>query len=317
MATTRTIELERDGRVAIVRIDNPPRNLLDRTVVADLADVLRAIERDASLGAVVITGKPEHLFVTHYDVAEMLEGAKRSPLPLTPSLAAGSYRGFAALSRLPGARRLLARTPLAGMLDLQALHALCTRLERLDKAVVAAINGPALSAGCELALACDVRYMADDAEAIGLPELTIGVMPGGGGTQRLARTVGRARALELLLEARLLSPEEARAIGLVHEVLPQARLVEAAVETARRLARRTNFSIRAVKRAVLDGAGRKLDSGLALERSWWLAAVSRPAARRAFERYVDDLLRREVLGWREPETWDAWREGTAVDLNAD
>ena len=124
------------------------------------------------------------------------------------------------------------RTPARGVLDLEALQGLFRRIERLDKIVVAAINGQALSIGCELALACDVRYIADDARAIGLPEMTLGLLPGGGGTQRLARTVGQARALELILEATLLTPQAALEIGLVHRVVPHAQLLDEALATA-------------------------------------------------------------------------------------
>ncbi len=308
------VETERDGRVLIVRVDNPPRNLMDRGLVADLTALLRSVEGDPTLGAVVVTGKPADLFITHYDVAEMVEGAEQGMPQVSASVAGASYRALSVVARLPGAKQALRRTPAGGTLDLQALHGLFTRMERLDKAVIAAINGQALSIGCEFSLACDIRYMADDARAIGLPEMTLGVMPGGGGTQRLSRAVGQARALELILEARCLTPAEALEAGIVHRVVPHAELLEAAVETGHRLARRPNFSTRAVKRAVLDGASRPLPVGLATERSWWLAAAVRPPARRAMQRYVDDVRRSERLPWEDEETREAWRQGTVVDL---
>ena len=107
------------------------------------------------------------------------------------------------------------------------------------------------------------------------------MLPGAGGTQRLARTVGPARALELILEAQLLTPDEALAAGLVHRVIPHDRLVPEAVETADRLARRAPISVAAAKRAAWEGASGPLDDGLALERKWFMAAVStsRPRSR--------------------------------------
>jgi enoyl-CoA hydratase/carnithine racemase len=302
--------------VLIVRIENPPRNFMDRQMVAELTALMRTLASDRSVGSVVLTGKPDDLFVTHYDVAEMLAGAEQSSMEVSAGVAGVSYRTVTGVARLPRARAGLRRTPLGGVLDLQSLHTLFRRIERLDKVVIAAINGQALSIGCELSLACDIRYMADDARAIGLPEMTLGVLPGAGGTQRLARTVGPARALELILEARLLTPEEALDAGLVHRVLPHAQLLPKAVETAHRLARRTPVSVAAAKRAVWEGASSPLTEGLALERKWFMAALSRPAARRAMRQYVDEVDRTGRAPWEEASARDAWQEGTVVDLLA-
>ena len=311
------LELERDGRVLIVRIENPPRNFMDRPMVAELTGLVRSLAKDRSVGSVVLTGKPRDLFVTHYDVAEMLGNAEQSTMEVSAGLAGASYRTVTGVSRVPGARARLRRTQLGGLLDLEALHALFRMIERLDKTVLAAINGQALSIGCELALACDLRYIADDARAIGLPEMTLGVLPGAGGTQRLARTVGAARALELILEAQLLTPDQALQAGLVHRVVPHDRLVAEAVETAHRLARRTPISVAAAKRAVWEGASGPLAEGLALERKWFMAALSRPAARRALRRYVDEVHRTGRAPWEDAATREAWREGAAVDLLAE
>jgi len=312
-----TLETERDGRVLVVRFENPPRNLMDRRMVAELSALVRAVGRDRTLGAVVLTGKPSDLFVTHYDVAEMLANAEKSAFALSPPAAGVSYRAVSGLSRIPGARAALRRTPAAGVLDLDAIQALFRRMERLDKVLIAAINGQALSIGCELALACDVRYMADDARAIGLPEITLGILPGAGGGQRLARTVGQARALELILEATLLTPQEALEIGLVHRVVPHAQLVDEALATAHRLARRAPVSVAAAKRAVLEGASRPLSEGLALERAWFMAALSRPAARRGLAHYVEEAGRLGHTPWEDAVERERWRDGDAVDLVAD
>jgi len=311
------VETERDGRVLVARLENPPRNFMDRQMVAELTELVRRLARDRSVGSLVITGKPGDLFVTHYDVAEMLANAEQSSLRLSAGTAAASYRTLTGVARVPGVRAGLRRTPVGGVFDLEALHDLFRRLERLDKVVIAAINGQALSIGCELALACDIRYIAGDARAIGLPEITLGVMPGAGGTQRLTRTVGAARALELILEARLLTPDEALAAGLVHRVVPHDELMPAALETAHRLARRTSLSVAAAKRAVLEGASMSLPDGLDLERKWFLAAASRPPARRAMRRYADDVRQTGVAPWEDAANRDAWREGTVVDLHAD
>ena len=200
-------------------------------------------------------------------------------------------RAVDALTWIPGATGALRRTPLAGVLDLDATDELFPALERLDKVAIAAIGGPALGAACELALACDLRYIASDAGAIGSPEMSQGFAPGAGGTQRSARTIGPARALETIVEARAATPDEALALGLVHRVVAPERLLDEALATAHRLARRAPVSVAAAKRAVYEGRGRSLDSALALERRWFMAALSRPAARRALRRYDDDLRR--------------------------
>jgi enoyl-CoA hydratase/carnithine racemase len=278
-------ETERDGRVLVVRFEHPPRNFMDRVMVAELTDLVREVARDRTLGAVVLTGKPHDLFVTHYDVSELLANAEQSAFELSPLTAKASYRALAGLARVPGVDGALRRTPAAGVLDLTAIQALFRRIERLDKAVVAAVNGQALSIGCELALACDIRYMADDARAIGLPEITLGILPGAGGGQRLARTVGQ--------------------------------LLDEALATAHRLARRAPISVAAAKRAVLDGASRPLDDGLAVERNWFMAALSRPAARRGLRRYVEETGRIGHAPWEDAGERERWQEGTAVDLLAD
>ena len=312
-----TFRTEREGRVLIVYFDNAPLSFVDRRMVAELTSLVRGLHGDASIGSVILTGARPGRFITHYDIGEILDGTERFGLPLPVSAAGIAGRTVLAVAKVPGAVRALRLTPLAGVLDLGATGALFRRLERLDKVVIAAISGPALGAACELALACDLRYMASDAGAIGSPEVTQGFAPGAGGTQRHSRALGQARALEAILEARMPAPEEALALGLVHRVLPPERLQEEALATAHRLARRAPISISAAKRAVHEGSRRSLSAGLAVERSGFMAALSRPAARRAMRRYVDDLRRDGRGPWEDERTFAAWRDGTAVDLVAD
>jgi enoyl-CoA hydratase len=308
------IGVEREGRVETWRIDYPPHNFMNRGMVDELDQLVRAVERDQSVGAVVITGAKPGLFVTHYDVAEILAGMEGVGLEVSPTAADASLRTVGGLARLPRARSTLKRTPASGLIELHEIHDLFSRLGRLDKVVIAAIGGPAGGGGCELALACDLRYMADDAERIGLPEMTLGFPPGAGGTQRLARLVGPGRALEMILEARPLAPEQALEVGLVHRVIPTGRLLDTALETAERMARRAPGSVVALKRAVYEGASTPLPAGLARERKLFLSAASRPAAARALRAYVEDLERTGTPGWSDEEALVAWREGTRVDL---
>jgi len=234
-----TIETEREGRVLTLLIDNPPHNFMTREMVNELDELTRSLRRDRTVGAVVITGKPEDLYITHYDVAEILAGVEQVGITVPPWLAGPMLSLAGALRSVPGLRSLAERTPLRGLIELHRIHDIFRRMNRMDKVFIAAINGPATGGGCELSLACDLRYMADKDIPIGLPEMTLGFNPGAGGTQRLPRAVGLARALAMMLEARTLRPHEAAEAGLVDVVVPPDRLRAEAAETARRMARRT------------------------------------------------------------------------------
>jgi enoyl-CoA hydratase len=307
-----TVKSQRDGRVLTVALDNPPHNFMTGAMVGELDALARELEGDRSIGAVIVTGAPREAFITHYDVAEILADAEGLSTSVSPALASGSLRAVGAIARVPGGREVLARTPAAGVLDLRSIHALFLRMSRMDKVWIAAVNGTATGGGCELALACDVRIMALGDHRIGQPEIALGLIPGGGGTQRLARVLGPAAALELILEGRLLSPEEALGVGLVHRVVSPERLEEAARDTAQRLARRSPTAVAAAKRAVYEGASRPLAQGLHVERAGFLAAGSTAAARRAMAAYTAEVAERGSVPIR--DDYERWRDGTALDL---
>jgi enoyl-CoA hydratase len=308
-----TFQTERAGRVLTVRFDNPPHNFMNRVMVAELDGLLDSLEGDRSIGAVVLTGKPDELFITHYDVEEILAGSEAIGRSLPAAIGGATLRTVENLARMPGGRAALEHSPASGLLELHRIHGVFWRMQRMDKVFIAAINGPALGGGCEISLACDLRYMATEARWIGLPEMTLGFCPGAGGTQRLCRILGPSRALELILEGRPLSPEEANELGLVHRVVSRVDLAAEAHASAERLARRAPFSIAAAKRAVLDGATRPLADGLAEERKWFMAGVSQPAARRAMRAYAE-RVRSSGAPWSSDEELAIWQDGTAVDL---
>ena len=312
-----TVHTQRSGRVLVARLDNPPRNYMTTAMVHELDALTRGLEGDVSVGAVVITGAPADVFIAHFDVAEIVAGTSRGP-SLSSSQAGGTLRAVGAVERIPRARAVLERTPVAGMVALRDIHELFLRMNRLDKVFIAAINGLALGGGCELALACDVRLMARGEGLIGLPEITLGIIPGAGGTQRLARALGPGRALEMMLEGRALGPEEAEECGLVHRITSAEALLDEALATAERLARRSPTAVAALKRAVYEGASRPLEEGLHIERAGFLAAASAPAARRAMEEYAHEAEEQigEGAPWQVRSTLDRWQQGTAVDLTS-
>jgi enoyl-CoA hydratase/carnithine racemase len=160
--------------------------------------------------------------------------------------------------------------------------------------------------------------MADAGLPIGLPESTLGLIPGAGGTQRLARTLGPGRALELMLEGRPLLPDEALEVGIVHRVVEPGALMDEAMATAERLALRSPVVVKELKRAVYDGASRPLADGLHVERTGFVAAASSPEGQRAMKAYVEEV---EDMGDVGPDEalaeLERWRLGIAVDMTGE
>jgi enoyl-CoA hydratase len=151
-------------------------------------------------------------------------------------------------------------------------------IERMGKAVIAAVNGYALGGGTEIALACDIRVAADRA-VFGLPEVTLGILPGWGGTQRAVRLLGRGLALDLVLTGRRVNAEEALRIGLVNRVVPAAELMSSAREIASAIAMNSPVAGRQAKKAIHRGADASLDAGMTIEAEAWLHLISHPDRR--------------------------------------
>jgi enoyl-CoA hydratase len=222
------LELEVTGSVGVLRLKRPPLNILNRALVTELAAAAVEAERSAAIGAVVIWGEGRH-FSAGADVGEF-ETMGVPEVHEYGKLLDAAFRGWA----------------------------------DLPKVTIAAVNGYALGGGCELALAADFRFASERA-SFGLPEIQLGIIPGGGGTQRLPRLVGPARAKDMIFTGRHVKAEEALAIGLVDAVLPAAELLERTVEAARRYASGPLVALRAAK-ALVNRAGGDLEAGLDLER---------------------------------------------------
>lgn len=295
-----SIRVEERGRILLAAFDNPPHALMDAGSVDALDRLVGRAEDDPDVDAVVLTGAHENRFIAHYDVAELLEGARDAPA-VGRRMASVSLRATAAARRIPGAEGALGRTPLAGLVDLERFHEIFLRMNRCGAVFVAAINGSAMGGGCELALASDVRLMAAGDGRIGQPEILLGFPPGGGGTQRLARLLGSARALRLVLDGGPLGPEEAAELGLVDEVVPKAELIERAVAIAERLGSRPRAAVAAAKRAVYEGGALPLADGLRVERAEMLATLAEPEALEAMAAYVEGLERTGELPGYDPD----------------
>ena len=305
------LETERRGRVLVVRVDHPPHNFMTAEMVREMRALFRSAGRNDQIGAVVITGKPDDLYVTHYDVGEILASVRRAGIAAPPWLTSVILRVVGSLRHVPILRDLAERTPLAAVFELYRIHDLFLEMNRMGVVFIAAINGPATGGGCELSLACDIRLMANREIAIGLPEMTIDFNPGAGGTQRLPRLVGVGRAMEMMLEGRTLSPREALDHGLVQAVLPTDQLTEAAVRTGERLATRAPEAIRSLKRAVYEGASTDLARGLGIERKWFMVASATDSSQEKMEAMVRQVEAEGSSPWASAEGLAPWQEGTA------
>src|SRR3972149_2607710 len=185
MGDYRYIETRREGAALVATLLNPPRNFLNQTMGEEIKRLAAEVEADEGVRALVLTGGVEGIFITHYDVRELT-----------------------AASEIARQRESFGAGP-----ELHGMHKALLALQALPKPVIAAINGIAMGGGCELALACDFRYMAKGG-MIGLPEVRVGILPGAGGTQRVARLVGAARALELILLGSVVDADTAARLGL-------------------------------------------------------------------------------------------------------
>ena len=242
---------ERRGGIAVMTYANPPFGTMTATGAQEMLEAFRLLAADPAVRAVIITGGLPGVFIRHYDVDELAvmgDGLKDVNLP--PASDAPPTDGFLAL--------------------VDAIFA-------APKPVVAAINGLCMGGGFELTLACDLRIASPAVEAIGLPETRIGIFPGGGGTQRLPRVVGEAKALEIILRGLTFTGEEAHAIGLVHELAadPLARALEIAAEWEARGAE----GIAAAKRLTRAALDRPVAAGLADERQAFLEVMQTASAR--------------------------------------
>lgn len=309
-----TLRAEREGRVLTVWIDAPPYNFLDRRMIFGLDALTRTLKGDRSIGAVVLASAVEGAWVTHAKIEELTAGARA--LGQTPPrwLAQLLIRSAGAVNRLPRLRRQADRTALRGVLQLRRAGDVLRRMNRLDQFVIAAIGGNALGAGWEVAMGCDYRITADADYRVGLIESTIGLSTGTGALQRMARSVGLQTALALTADGRYMTPREARQMGLVNEVVPPGRLLDAAQAVAARVARRPPETIGAIKRNLYDGITRPLTDAVTLEQATYASIAAHPATVRAGDelaRQIEEITPRPYVA---DEIWTEWYRGTHLDM---
>ncbi len=264
------LTIEHEGGVAVVTITNPPMGYMDAGTVPELDAVTKELEADDSVRAIVLTGGLPGVFIRHYSVVE-LEG----------------------LSRTLRERGTVVDT--TQLVPERALDVVFHRIETMPKPVIAAVNGLAMGGGFELTLACDLRVAEEGDYEMGLPEVNIGILPGAGGTQKLARLVGMARALEMAMRGRTVSPREAYDLGIVQELAPAGAALARATAIAQELAAKPPLSVAHIKRLVRMTPETTLADGLALERTLFMdTLVSDDGHRLMAKMNAEDLDIRHV-----------------------
>ncbi len=227
------IEVSSTG-VGTIRFDRPKVNALNEQVITELGGIVDALRGNADVRAVVVWGGPK-VFAAGADIKQMTD---------LDAVQMFRYIGV--------------------------FQDVLTRLERLPQITIAAINGYALGGGCELSMACDYRICADDSR-LGQPEILLGVIPGAGGTQRLTRLVGVARAKDIIYTGRFVDADEALSIGLVHNVVSADDVYDAAVKLAERFATGPTVALMAAKQAIQNGYEVDMDTALLIERQAFAA----------------------------------------------
>jgi enoyl-CoA hydratase len=230
MTAYETILYAVDAQVATVTLNRPDvHNAQNETLRRELHDIFGALSTDDVVKVIVVTGAGDRAFSAGADIREFV--APASPTELRERRKRLDYRAM---------------------------------MERCPQPIIAAINGFALGGGLELALACDIRIAAETAQ-VGLTEVNLAIIPGGGGTQRLPRLIGRGKALEMILTGGRIPAAEALRIGLVERVVPAGDALKAATELARTMAEKAPIALRYAKEAVVKGLGMSLEDGLRLE----------------------------------------------------
>jgi enoyl-CoA hydratase/carnithine racemase len=244
------VRLEVDDGVGVIRLDRPPANAFDLQMGEELRDVIGEAGERADVGAIVVWGG-RRIFAAGADITQMVD---RGPEEVRPQV--------------------------------DALGTACDLLEELPKVSIAAVNGYALGGGLEVALACDLRYLAHDAK-LGQPEIRIGVIPGAGGTQRLVPLVGAGRTRELVYTGRQVDADEAVRIGLAERGIPADAVFDAAVADARAFADGPRHALAAAKAAIRTATRTPGPDGIRDERERFLALFGTPDQREGMGAFLD------------------------------
>ena len=247
------LKIEDNGNYIICYLSNPPSHTLTSTGVSEIHSFLDVVEKRDDLRVLAFTGEGSDVFIKHYEVGELANTAEKN---------------------------LETKKNRQDPKELHPFHTMLLRLRDLNAIVVAGINGNTAGGGCEFSLSCDLRIMSNGDFLIGLPETSVGILPGGGGTQRLSRLIGSSRALDLILHAKLLTPEEAHNLGIINKLIPADNFKHELTSYCEDLASRAPIALQQVKKIIHQGIEMPLEESLMIEqKAFDVTMNSRDAAR--------------------------------------
>jgi enoyl-CoA hydratase/carnithine racemase len=266
------LEIEDRGDVLVACVDGGPLGLFGNDIAEQLDELIDRADLDPQIQAVVFTGTHPGRFVSHAEVRWLQEGGATVPSVGVKGASALAHMARG-VNRAGAMKAVLGKTPLWPAVQLERVHQSFLKMNRSGVIFIAALNGSALGLGAEFCWANDLRVMADGEYFIGQPEVLLGIMPGGGASQRLPRLVGNHKALLAILSGEPFTPAQALEIGAVDEVVTPAAVLDRAIELAQYFGSRTKSSRAAIKRSVYFGGSAPLEDGLHIERSEFLATA--------------------------------------------
>jgi len=273
MVDYKHLEIEDQGQIIICYLSNPPTHTLTAQGLLEIHDFLDSLVSNKELRILAFTGAGEDVFIRHYEVGELADTAEKNI-------------GRQEETKKPD------NNPIK---ELHGFHKMLLKIRDLDAIVVAGINGNTAGGGCEFSLGCDLRVMSSGDYFIGLPETSVGILPGGGGTQRLARLIGSSRALDLILHGKLISNVKALEFGIINEILPKESFLKSLKEYCRILANRAPIALREVKRAIHRGMDLPLEEALLLEQEAFNKTMNSKDAAKAMRTLLNSKEEIDVM----------------------
>ena len=273
MVDYKHLEIEDQGQIIICYLSNPPTHTLTAQGLLGIHDFLDSLVSNKELRILAFTGVGEDVFIRHYEVGELADTAEKNI-------------GRQEETKKPD------NNPIK---ELHGFHKMLLKIRDLDAIVVAGINGNTAGGGCEFSLGCDLRVMSSGDYFIGLPETSVGILPGGGGTQRLARLIGSSRALDLILHGQLISNVKALEFGIINEILPKESFLKSLKEYCRILANRAPIALREVKRAIHRGVDLPLEEALLLEQEAFNKTMNSKDAAKAMRTMLNSKEEIDVI----------------------
>jgi enoyl-CoA hydratase/carnithine racemase len=302
----RSLKTRQVGATLWVEIHNPPVNWLTTDICEELFCLVRKVEKDTSIRVFILTGGIEDVYIMHFSIPELVRISPDNEKIMMDRIFRSRVLGrmFAYLTTLsnwlmdwvPGYETLTLKNfkairNFSSTLFLWfQMHRLYLAIERMGKITIAAINGPCNGGGTELSVCFDFRFMIHDQDfTIGQPEVLIGIIPGGGGTQRLPRLIGKARALEIMLTGKQLTPSEAKAMGLITDHFTKDEFHYKVQEFADIMARRIPVAVAGTKLAVHEGFETSFRHALSIEMEQTIRCFASPMTKKALPEYASFL----------------------------